>query len=118
MNSLIIILTIAFKPYLKGCISPIIKTRVTSILFLITIAFIIVMYIQSIGSVISEYSGLFQVNVLSSIPLTLSSVIEEEDVLPNHGILEEKAKEIKPLTLDLETRKLQDGSLQVISSCL
>ncbi len=50
----------------KGGLSPILITRLTSIIFLYSGALAYnALYIQSIGSGISLYSGLFQVTVLS-----------------------------------------------------
>lgn len=50
----------------KGGLSPILITRLTSIIFIYSGALAYnALYIQSIGSGISLYSGLFQVTVLS-----------------------------------------------------
>lgn len=52
--------------YQESGISPILFTRLTSIVFLISGALAYnALYIQSIGSGLSLYSGLFQVTVLS-----------------------------------------------------
>jgi NADH-ubiquinone oxidoreductase chain 2 len=62
---MILIIAIAITPN-KGGISPILFTRLTSIIFLFSGALSYnALYIQSIGSGISIYSGLFQVTVLS-----------------------------------------------------
>jgi NADH-ubiquinone oxidoreductase chain 2 len=65
MSLMILIIAIALTP-LKGGISPILFTRLTSIVFLFSGALTYnALYIQSIGSGLSIYSGLFQVTVLS-----------------------------------------------------
>jgi NADH-ubiquinone oxidoreductase chain 2 len=65
MSLMILIIAIALTPY-KGGISPILFTRLTSIIFLFSGALAYnALYIQSIGSGLSLYSGLFQVTVLS-----------------------------------------------------
>jgi NADH-ubiquinone oxidoreductase chain 2 len=62
---MILIIAIALTPF-KGGISPILFTRLTSIVFLFSGALTYnALYIQSIGSGLSIYSGLFQVTVLS-----------------------------------------------------
>ncbi len=65
MSLMILIIAIALTPF-KGGISPILFTRLTSIVFLFSGALTYnALYIQSIGSGLSIYSGLFQVTVLS-----------------------------------------------------
>jgi len=65
MSLMILIIAIALTPF-KGGISPILFTRLTSIVFLFSGALSYnALYIQSIGSGLSIYSGLFQVTVLS-----------------------------------------------------
>lgn len=65
MSLMILIIAIALTPF-KGGLSPILFTRLTSIVFLFSGALAYnALYIQSIGSGLSIYSGLFQVTVLS-----------------------------------------------------